>query len=1743
MKKNYKKIIPIMLLIVTICTILLVTITNMKKNKNELNNVNIEEILRTESYSYLPEKAKNYVREVYEEEGTVLLTEKNKEENIEYLNPQYVDYLQNKDKYFAIPSETIVDYVANTNPNVGSNFPATYDLRNVDGKNYVTPFKNQGSEGLCWDYATNAHIESFLLFTNNKEYDSTATILSEKQIDYATARNGVEVENHLYNNTRDLIDGGSFSTAANIMLDGLGIVPSSWDGEHQPEVSRNEILDRSEIYDFENSLYELNSTFDFPSFNYLGASEAERESYLNDIKTNIMTYGGAYVSTNVCYDSLNMYNGERTKVVDVMQGGGCIGDGYHALQIIGWDDDFEWSVCKRTHGYVNAPAECGQYGYASGKGVWILKNSWGNTQSIVLLAYESIGTDINFVTNLGERTWDNFYKTDKTYVNTTTATFKFKPNAYIPSEKLNKIKFSLAQNSTVTVSMSNNGGSSYTNIGSVTTTFKGYYYLDVSSSNYTVNENTIFKITTTGNQSGVTDLRVYTNNKTTNKSLKADTIIYNVENETLNSTKFFDFYLYSQTKNIENRIPLTVRIKNSSGEYLPTNSYTFTANKVYANTSYAKLTINSDYFTKGTYTIETAYDDNSYSESSFNIDVDLVVSEGEGTSENPWKIYTTSQFNLIRNNSKDSFVLMNDLDFEYDTKDPNGLFYNNGYGFEAIDSFDGYLDGNGYQIKNLYSKSEINTNNNTDIRKGGIFKYAFFGTCVLEECGFRNIIVSNPTIIGSYDTGGLVNDLILDNSEEHPVVIQNISVVGGTVSSLNQPTYNIGGIAGSINYYGEKNQSMIIKNLYNSATVTGNSNKNAVFAEKIGGIAGSFGGDGDGGKLYINNAMNVGKIKHSTYYSSISGISNFLGGYMVDFEVNNLISINNDYPAINTSDDVVDYSEETTITFNNVYTDYSVAVNTEYMEDYIGEINNTLTNKSIYELANADYSNWNGFSSNWNQYNADGVKRIPVLKNVDYGYFEMDTEATLEKDETIELLDLVTNNKYNSDIEVVKSCDYELNVCSNTTDESVISLNGTAITGIENGTTTVIVKNKHDGYINAIDITVGGVVTKEVTFDANGGTGTMTNQTFNVGEEFTLKENTFTRSNYSFKHWNTKSDDTGTEYYNGQKVTLTDDTTLYAIWQQQTFTVTFDANGGTGSMQPQTFTLLVYQALSPNTFIKEHHVFDHWNTRADDSGEKYEPEEIIAVGEDMTLYAIYTKKYYDVNFNSYGGSAVPKQTVASGEKATRPTNPTKDGWIFVDWYTESSYENVYDFDDEVTKELNLVAKWRRPVITWDINGGTPGPNFHNQQVFDAGENVPLPELVNLGVTAPDNYEFDAYEIKGARYLPTQTYQLNDDVTIKILWKEIVIIEPEEYYEVKFKKISTAYESVPNGTNLTTYINEKKTAFNTVINNFKAGKDNVIVDEYSNLFTSKVYAVFDSFELTDTDEDDINNTITYRYEVKYTEMTPIVETIEKNEYELNKVEDKEEELPADTDIEKYIAEKKAAFQDEVNDETDIDDLFVVDKTNNTYKYAEFIEEELDETVNDEENHIITNYYNYNYNLVTVTLVDNYTLTYKDSTISFKGEADKEFEFTLISLSSNPDKFTEDEIKNVKELVKKKGEFVDIFKITVQNDDDEVHDGPFKLKVKLTDEMKKYDKFYLVYVGDDKTEEPIEFISDGEYMSGTLKHLSDYAVVGTKNADSEDNPATFDNVFGYFIIMAIVVVILINAKKLLKIKKYE
>ena len=147
-----------------------------------------------------------------------------------------------------------------------------------------------------------------------------------------------------------------------------------------------------------------------------------------------------------------------------------------------------------------------------------------------------------------------------------------------------------------------------------------------------------------------------------------------------------------------------------------------------------------------------------------------------------------------------------------------------------------------------------------------------------------------------------------------------------------------------------------------------------------------------------------------------------------------------------------------------------------------------------------------------------------------------------------------------------------------------------------------------------------------VTFDPNGGDGLMEPLKPIIGIPTALTTNSFTREGFTFTGWNTETDGSGDAYTDEEEVTIKADLTLYAQWKEEKpepafVTITFDPNGGDGTMKPQEISPNTPTKLSVNSFTREGFTFTGWNTKADGSATSYADKEEVSLDTDLTLYA------------------------------------------------------------------------------------------------------------------------------------------------------------------------------------------------------------------------------------------------------------------------------------------------------------------------------------------------------------------------------------------------------------------------------------------------------------------------------------------------------------------------------------------
>lgn len=124
----------------------------------------------------------------------------------------------------------------------------------------------------------------------------------------------------------------------------------------------------------------------------------------------------------------------------------------------------------------------------------------------------------------------------------------------------------------------------------------------------------------------------------------------------------------------------------------------------------------------------------------------------------------------------------------------------------------------------------------------------------------------------------------------------------------------------------------------------------------------------------------------------------------------------------------------------------------------------------------------------------------------------------------------------------------------------------------------------------------------------------------------------------------------------------------------------------------------------------------------------------------------YATTYYDVSFDSNGGTAVDTQkNVQYGTTATKPENPTREGYRFLGWFTKDG--KAFDFSTPITKSMTLTAKWE--IV--NINAYIIPITSDGTQLVGAGFDMALNTTTLSRVGLPGYEDEDAVRIHFATF--------------------------------------------------------------------------------------------------------------------------------------------------------------------------------------------------------------------------------------------------------------------------------------------------------------------------------------------------------------------------------------------------------
>ena len=238
-----------------------------------------------------------------------------------------------------------------------------FDLRDVNGKNYITSVKNQYQTGLCWAFATASSIESSYLMDNGNELN-----ISELQIGYSTSyqlSNGSNTYGlKIGDKAKDTVaDGGNIYIAGNYLSQRRGVVTEKTSGLVLNDDNYKKITSSTsgKVSDVSLNEYNVNDViFYTPDLH----CDTNNFAVLKAIKQMVASYGSVYAQINSATNKyLKLSESEYQNNPNIYYGGPSAD---HAISIIGWDDNYSASNFENSYG-----------GIPKGNGAWIIKNSYG----------------------------------------------------------------------------------------------------------------------------------------------------------------------------------------------------------------------------------------------------------------------------------------------------------------------------------------------------------------------------------------------------------------------------------------------------------------------------------------------------------------------------------------------------------------------------------------------------------------------------------------------------------------------------------------------------------------------------------------------------------------------------------------------------------------------------------------------------------------------------------------------------------------------------------------------------------------------------------------------------------------------------------------------------------------------------------------------------------------------------------------------------------------------------------------------------------------------------------------------------------------------------------------------------------------------------------------------------------------------------------------------------------------------
>ena len=227
-----------------------------------------------------------------------------------------------------------------------------------------------------------------------------------------------------------------------------------------------------------------------------------------------------------------------------------------------------------------------------------------------------------------------------------------------------------------------------------------------------------------------------------------------------------------------------------------------------------------------------------------------------------------------------------------------------------------------------------------------------------------------------------------------------------------------------------------------------------------------------------------------------------------------------------------------------------------------------------------------------------------------------------------------------------------------------------------------------------------------ISYNANGGSGAPSSQTKTHGTTLTLSSTIPTRTGYTFLGWSTSSTATTSTHSAGGSYTSNSSTTLYAVWSINTYNITYNMDGGTNNTSNPT-SYNVNSSFTLQEPTRAGYTFLGWTYSGQTTPTKNVTVSTGTIG-NKTYTANWEVNTYTVTLNNastsksaivvtlnpnYSGATSTTVTLSNGQTLSYPAVPTRNGYAFAGWYTNSSCTTKFNFNETITEDITLYAKW------------------------------------------------------------------------------------------------------------------------------------------------------------------------------------------------------------------------------------------------------------------------------------------------------------------------------------------------------------------------------------------------------------------------------------------------------------------